>query len=70
MSSKEAQGTIAEGCPVKHSSTEGCPVKHDGKQHDHYNVAANDFVFDQKPDSNQKVNLSTTRTISNIPKVS
>lgn len=71
------------GCPVKHTSsstppaTGGCPVKHDGNQYPEYNVYSQPIdktnqmpkgVRTQMPTPTQKVEISTERVKSSIPK--
>ncbi len=69
--------TMADECPVKHdkSSTSnsaaemGCPVKDDGST-ENYNPAANDLSYNQHRQPGQKLDMSTTRPVSGIPKSS
>jgi hypothetical protein len=68
---------MADECPVKHdkSSTSntaaemGCPVKDDGST-ENYNPAANDLSYNQHRQPGQKLDMSTTRPVSGIPKSS
>mmetsp|Transcript_36390 Transcript_36390/g.34414 ORF Transcript_36390/g.34414 Transcript_36390/m.34414 type:complete len:249 (-) Transcript_36390:129-875(-) len=68
---------MADECPVKHdkSSTSstaaemGCPVKDDGST-ENYNPAANDLSYNQHRQPDQKLDMSTSRPVSGIPKSS
>ena len=61
----------ASSCPVDHGSSETCPVDHGAAKNNPltlYNAPANDMAFDHSRQEGQKINLSTTRAISSIPK--
>jgi hypothetical protein len=61
---------MADECPVKHDGAEmGCPVKNDGST-ENYNPAANDLSYNQHRQPGQKLDMSTTRPVSGIPKSS